>query len=197
MLLQSLNNLAPLATLIVIAVAAFAAVVQLRHLRASNQLSGLLTILHYSQDPEEQKRRDYVLNDLETRLQDADFRKSLMEHPVDPSVHIELKVCDFFEQVGNYLKRGLIDESAYLDTACDFVETMWEKLEPVIAIMRRTRDETLYDNFEYLTARARLWSARHPRGNYPQSTRRVAIRDSWLITDNAASRIGQTSDDKS
>jgi hypothetical protein len=192
MLLQSLNSVAPLATLVIIAVAAFAAVVQLRHLRASNQLSGLLTILHYSQDPEEQKRRDFVLNDLETRMQDGDFRRSLTQLPIDPSVHIELKVCDFFEQVGNYVKRGLIDESAYLDTACDFVETMWEKLEPVIAIMRRTRDQTLYDNFEYLTARARLWIARHPHGNYPRNTRRIAVRDKWLTTDSTGSRIGQS-----
>lgn len=189
MFLQSLNALVPVATLVVITAAALAAVVQLRHLRASNQLSGLLTILHYSQDPEEQRLRDYVLNDLELRLGDGDFRKSLTQHPVDPRVHIELKVCDFFEQIGNYVKRGLIDESSYLDTACDFVDTMWEKLEPVIAIMRRTRDETLYDNFEYLAARARLWIARHPHGNYPKNTPRMAVRDKWLLADGQASRI--------
>lgn len=189
--MQSLNALVPIATLVVITAAAFAAVVQLRHLRASNQLSGLLTILHYSQDPEEQKLRDYVLNDLQTRLQDADFRRSLTQRPVDPRVHMELKVCDFFEQIGNYVKRGLIDESSYLDTACDFVDTMWTKLEPVIAIMRRSRDETLYDNFEYLEARARLWIARHSRGNYPRNTPRIAVRDNWLAADSTESRSAE------
>ena len=190
MSLELLNTFAALATLVVIAVAAVAAVIQLRHLRASNQLSALLTILHYSQDPEEQERRAYVLNDLEKRLDDAEFRRSLMRCPVDLGTHAELWVCDFFEQVGNYVKRGLIDEDAYLDTACDFVESMWEKLEPVILVMRRTRDETLYDNFEYLTARSRLWIERHPRGNYPQNTGKIAGPDRWLTVDSAASRAG-------
>ena len=186
MLLESLNTAAAFSTLVVIGVAAFAAIVQLRHLRTSNQLSGLLTILHYSQDPEEHERRSFVLNDLEDRLKDPEFRRSLMQHPVDQRIHVELKVCDFFEQIGNYVKCGLIDESTYLDTACDFVDTMWVKLEPVIAIMRRTRDETVYDNFEYLTARSRLWIARYPGGTYPKNTDRLPIRDHWLATDSVA-----------
>ncbi len=186
MLLESLNTVAAFSTLVVIGIAAIAAVVQLRHLRASNQLSGLLTILHYSQDPEEHQWRSFVLNNLEARLKDPGFRGGLMQHPVDQRIHVELEVCDFFEQVGNYVKRGLIDESTYLDTACDFVDTMWGKLQPVIAIMRRTRDETVYDNFEYLAARSRLWIDRHPNGNYPKDTKRLAIRDHWLTTDSAA-----------
>lgn len=186
MLLETLNTFAALATLLVIAVAAFAAVVQLRHLRISNQLNGLLTVLHYSQDPEEQHRRTFVLEDLDAKLSDREFRKELMQHPVDPRRHVELSVCDFFEQIGNYVKHGLIDEDAYLDTASGFVETMWEKLEPVIAIMRRTRDQTLYDNFEYLAARSQLWLSRHPRGNYPRNTDRLNVRDKWLETDGAS-----------
>ena len=170
-------------TFIVVAVTAAAATIQLRHLRASNQLSGLLTILHYSQDDREQERRNFVLRDLETRLQDADFRKSLEQHPVDPQIHKELHVCDFFEQIGNYMKRGLIDEDAYLDTACDFVDAMWRKLEPAIAIMRRTRDNSLYDNFEYLVVRSRAWLARHPNGAYPYNAPRLTVKDEWLASD--------------
>jgi hypothetical protein len=170
---------------LVIAATAFAAVVQLKHLRASNQLSGLLTILHYSQDASEQERRNYVLKELETRLEDPEYRRSLERHPVDGQVHTELRVCDFFEQIGNYVKRGLIDEEAYLDTACDFIDTMWKKLEPVIAIMRRSRDESLYDNFEYLVVRSREWIQRHPRGQYPKRSPRIAISDVWLPCDGA------------
>lgn len=185
MVLELLNTLAAIGTFLVIAATAFAAVVQLRHLRASNQLSGLLMILHYSQDALEQECRTYVLNELETRLANPDFRKTLEHHPVDPQVHVELHVCDFFEQIGNYVKRGLIDEEAYLDTACDFVDTMWRKLEPVIAIMRRTRDESLYDNFEYLVVRSRKWIEDHPNGDYPSETPRIAINDKWLTLDRA------------
>lgn len=187
MFLELLNTVAAFSTLIVISVAAYAAIVQLRHLRASNQLSGLLTILHYSQDPEENERRIFVMNDLEDRLKDPEFRRGLMQHPVDQRIHVELKVCDFFEQIGSHVKSGLIEEAAYLETACDFVDRMWSKLEPVIAIMRRTRDETVYDNFEYLTARSRLWTARYPKGTYPDNTPRISIHDRWLEVDNSGS----------
>lgn len=188
MLLESLNTIAAFSTLIVIGVAAYAAIVQLGHLRASNQLSGLLTILHYSQDPKENERRSFVINDLEDRLKDAEFRRGLMQRPVNQTIHVEITVCDFFEHIGSYVKSGLIDERAYLDTACDFVNMMWDKLEPVIAVMRRTRDETLYDNFEYLTARSRLWIARHPKGTYPKNTARVPVHDRWLEIDNGAQK---------
>ena len=183
MLLEWLNTLTAIGTFFVIAATAYAALIQLRHLRASNQLSGLLTILHYSQDAVGQEHRNFVLRDLETHLRDPDFRKSLEERPIDPRIHKELYVCNFFEQIGNYVKRGLVDEEAYLDTACDFVNLMWRRLEPVIAIMRRNRDDTLYDNFEYLAARSRMWLERHPNGAYPANTPRIPVKDEWLTAD--------------
>jgi hypothetical protein len=48
---EALSALAAVGTFVVITATAIAAMVQLRHLRTSNQLTGLLNILGRSEDP--------------------------------------------------------------------------------------------------------------------------------------------------
>jgi len=49
---EILSTAAAIGTFVVIAATAIAAVVQLRHLRAQNQLTGLLTVLARVEDPQ-------------------------------------------------------------------------------------------------------------------------------------------------
>jgi len=156
------------ATLIVIAASAIAAIVQLRHLRAGNQLNGLITVFGMLQDPSVRELVNYVRHELSDRLKGRDFRESLLEIPVDREKHRELYLCDMYNHIGSFVRSGLIDERTYLQTDWYNVNLYWGLLAEVIAIVRRNRPH-LFENFEYLAARAKAWIERHPGGDYPRT----------------------------
>lgn len=81
-------------------------------------------------------------------------------------------------------KHGLFAENLYFDN--NSPELTWENIEPVVALMRRKRGPSVYENFEYLVARSRAWDERHRKGAYPGGTPRVAIRDPWHVVDVGA-----------
>jgi hypothetical protein len=164
-------------TFAVIAATAIAALIQLRHLRASNQLNGLLTILRMWHDPKIQQWFDYVRDDLPEKMKDPQFRADLAGDRIDRRVHPELMVCDFWEQIGSYVKYGLLDEGSFLDVSCGTVNTFWEMLWPVTSIRRTRLGPSLYENFEYIAVRGRQWMAKHPFGSYPKALPRIADLD--------------------
>ena len=71
---ETLSTAAAVGTFIVIAATAIAAVVQLRHLRAQNQLTGLLTVLARVEAPEFNSWVDGARKLLESRMPDPDAR---------------------------------------------------------------------------------------------------------------------------
>ena len=160
------------ATLIVIAASAIAAIVQLRHLRAGNQLSGLITVFGMLQDPSVREFVNYIRQELSNRLNDDDFREALLEIPVDRQKHPELYLCDMYNHIGSFVRCGLIDERTYLQTDWYNVNLYWGLLAEVIEIVRSNRPH-VFENFEYLAARAKAWIEKHPGGDYPRSERRM------------------------
>lgn len=171
---EVLNTIFAGATFTVIAATAIAALIQLRHLRASNQLTGLLTTLRMWYDPQVQQGFDFVRDDLAGRLKDPNFRADLEDDNVDRRVHVELYACDYWEQIGSYVKYGLLEEDSFLDVAGATINRFWKQLWPVISIMRKTRGDSLYENFEYIVVRSRLFISKHPDGLYPKGLPRVA-----------------------
>jgi hypothetical protein len=181
MQLDALNTIFAGLTFAVISATAIAALVQLRHLRASNQLQGLITVLRIWEDPVFQRYMDFVRNELDARLRDPEFIQSLSKRPVDRTLHLELHVCDMWEQIGSYVKYGLIDERSFMDVSSGQVFNTWVQIAPVITKMREFAGPSLYENFEYLAVRGRLWIDRYPDGNYPagapRMTELIAKRD--------------------
>ena len=49
---------------------------------------------------------------------------------------------------------------------------------PVIAIIRRKRGPSAYDNFEYMVSRALLWEAKHP-DTFPKNAPRMPVTDPY------------------
>lgn len=80
MSLEVLSTSAAIGTFLVIAATAIAAVVQLRHLRISNQLTGLLNILGRSEDPQFSEWRESTRKVAAERMSDAAFRKSIEDN---------------------------------------------------------------------------------------------------------------------
>lgn len=170
---EAIGAISALGTLLVIAATAVAALVQLRHLRRSNQLTGLLSVLKLFQDPHFHQLIDFVRSELPERMKDPEFVAGLEATPVDRKRHPELHVADMYEEIGSYVRCDLIDEDYFLQAHWYNVLLYWKLLLPVMSLVRKSRPYT-WENFEYLTTRAQSWSDRHPHGNYPPSAPRMS-----------------------
>ena len=182
--LDFLNTAVQVGTLVVFAGTAIAALIQIRHLRASNELDALLRITEQMRSGELQDAFRYVVSELDAKVADSAYRTELGKRGfVDARRHPEMNVCNWFNEVGTLVKNRLIDEQTFLDLFSRLVTYYWSRLAPVIALLRRERGPGQYENFEYLAMLAQRWQARHPNGAYPASAQRLTIVDAWKDVD--------------
>ncbi|MDQ2872422.1 MAG: hypothetical protein M3R35_04760 [Candidatus Eremiobacteraeota bacterium] len=178
MSIELLNTIATLATFVVIAASATAALIQLRHMSAGNQLDAVLSLeSDFRSDPIQTALR-YVQTELPAKLQDSQYRGELERRGfVDSRVHVELDACNWFNTMGGLLKNGLVSERIFMDLFGRLIVYYWQSLSPVVVLMRRERGNVQYHDFEYLAARAKLWLARNPNGSFPATTPREPLED--------------------
>jgi hypothetical protein len=177
---ETLSAIASVGTFIVIAVTAFAALVQLRHIRAGNQLAGLINHVARWESDALQSAADFVETKLPAKMKDPEFLDSLWVRTPDRRIHQELRVADWCEQMGSYIKYGMISEAQYLDLGAFYVASMWDQLRDVIAIRRAaTGTNSMFENFEFLAARAKAFNAAHPAGNYPPHVQHLLLEEEW------------------
>lgn len=171
---NSVNIALSLATLIVVGVASAAAIVQLRHLRTSNQLSALLEIMNQWNLPAVQSALSEVRR-IPEKIKDPAYVQALNTPGSIDRVHYpELLAMDLWEQVGTFTKYGLIDERIILDITSAQIANAWRLAEPVIAVVRSRTGLSAFENFEYLAVRAALWTKRYPNGTYPARSLRMS-----------------------
>ena len=172
---------------VVIAVSAAVAVVQLRHLRAGNQLQALLSVERDFHAPELQSALQYCQSQLSARMQDPSYRAELETIGfIDITKHPEMVACNWFNQMGTLVKNGLVQEDAFLDSFGRLVDHYWLLLAPMIAVLRRRRGASQYENFEYLAMRSKQWRRKHADGLYPRGAQRLPVRDPWAEADARA-----------
>jgi hypothetical protein len=180
------GTLATIVTAVVVAVSAYAALVQLRHLRDSNELNAVLSIERDFQSPALQSALGYVQDMLATRMEDPAYRAQLSKIGfIDPRLHPEMDVCNWFDQMGTMVKNKLVDEHKVLELFNRLVSHYWRLLAPAIAVMRRNRGPSQYENFEYLAALSQRWHEKHPQGSYPSGAPRILPQDPWREADAA------------
>lgn len=80
--LEFWSTLAAIGTFVVISATAVAALVQLRHLRAGNQISAFVAMVQMYESPELKEPLHFVNADLANRLEDPAFRAGLRTRPV-------------------------------------------------------------------------------------------------------------------
>ena len=181
MTLDILGAVANIVTLFVVAVSAIAAVRQLRHYRDANQLQAILAVVADFKDVRLQAALRYVQVELPERMKDEAYRTEVIRIGfVDPEVHPEMQVCNWFNEMGTLLKNRLVDETTFLDLFHRLATYYWRLLSPTIALLRRNRGDWQYENFEYLAAAAQRWHDAHPHGTYPRATPRLPLPDPWL-----------------
>ncbi len=176
---------AQVGTLIVIGASVIAALVQLRHIRAGNQLQALLSLERDFHAPELQAALSYVQTRLGERLEDLRYRRELERIGfVDPATHPEMIVCNWLNEMGTLVKRGLVSEATFMDLFARLIVHCWKVVSPAIAIMRRTRGQAQYHDFEYLAMRAARWLEINPQGVSPRSFARAPLPDRWREGDS-------------
>lgn len=182
--LDIVNTAVQVGTLLVFIGTAVAALAQIRHLRASNELDALLRITEQLRADDLQESFRYVQTGLDAKTADANYRRELGGVGfVDARIHPEINVCNWFNEVGTLVKNRLIDEDTFLDLFSRLVTYYWGRLAPVIALFRRRRGPSQYENFEYLAMLAARWDDRHPNGAYPANAKRLTLVDPWLDVD--------------
>lgn len=172
MSLELWSTVASVGTFAVIAATAITAVVQLRHIRRANQLAGLQNAFNMLMSPDVRELVNYVRHDLAERMNDPAFRTGLRETPVDRRQHPEFYLCDMYNHIGAFVRNGLIDERVYLQTEWYNVNLYWKLLRDVVREGRQARP-FIFENFEWLAARAHRWFIEHPHGDYPPDQPRM------------------------
>jgi len=186
--LDLIGTVASVGTFLVIGATAVAAAIQLRHMRASNQLGALLDLEREFRAQNLQDSFRFVEHELADRLRDRSYRAELERIGfIDARRHQEINVLNWFDEMGAVLKNRLVDENAFMDLFSRLAVQHWETLAPAISILRRRRGGGQNVNFEYLAIRARAWLSRYPEGVVPRGIVRVPVPDAWLGEDSARS----------
>lgn len=179
-------SLAQVATFFVIAVTAVAGLIQLQHLRASNQVQTIQTFFEMYEGPELREAFHFVRTELADRLEDPEFREHLrIAKNLDRSLHPEIQVCNFFDQWGGYYRSGVIDRTAFMRQNARLILAFWERLSPAIALLACSEGgiNQSFEQFEYLAVRAKRWTDDHPKGDFPQNVERLPLVDRWRDVD--------------
>jgi hypothetical protein len=187
MSLEFWSTAATIGTFVVIGATAIVAIIQLRHVRASNQIAAILQIGEQIEEEAAQSARRFIRDELAMRLQDSEFRKALLAIPIGAAARPVILLGNLYERLGLFVKRGIIDE----DLACDLWSAQasgdWDIMGPALAIIRRSQGNTVFENFEYLVDAGQRWLERNPNGTYPANRSRRTLEDVWLREDEGAS----------
>jgi hypothetical protein len=173
-MLEVLNTAAAIGTFAVIGATAIAAVIQLRHMRASNQLEGLLSVLARVEDTNFNTWLTDTQRQLPELLSDPAYVRSVIDNTFDRSV-AWLQLGNSYDWVGSLVKNHLISEEAFLDVYNFRVIQAWQLMAPITVLGRYKVGDSIWENFEYLYVRALAWAQRHANGNYPKHVPRARL----------------------
>jgi hypothetical protein len=176
---ETLTTAAAVGTFVVITATAIAAVVQLRHLRAQNQLTGLLTVFARVEDPESNKWVDAARDLLTSRMPDPEFRRSLVDGTYERKNNPWLNLANSYDWVGSLVKHDLIPEESLLDVYSGRITQAWAIIEGVVPLVRKRFGPSVWENFEFLVVRAGEWNRRYPNGTYPKGVPRLEVNVTW------------------
>ncbi len=175
---NAVSALSALATFLVVAASVGAALLQLRHIRSANQITASLAMMTRVSSPEFQRITQFVFHgELDKKLEDQQYRAELLKTPIDAANHPEVTLLAQWEVMGSMVKLGHTSEAAFMDTTSSQCIAAWNKLGPVIALIRRVRGSQVYDNFEWLASRSMMWEKQHPEGGYLTNAPRLPLND--------------------
>jgi hypothetical protein len=183
MSLELINTLASVATTAIVAAAAIAAMIQLRHLRVNNQIGLQLEIHKTFIDREFWNALGRARVEIPHMAQDPSFaafaRRYHRGAPAEGDDRFEggyeagLVVGRTFENIGNMVRNRLTDPRIFFEQYATLVVAAWAATEPIVRWRRRLdRSDLPWEDFEYLTVLSRRWLAEHG-SVYPKDVERI------------------------
>jgi hypothetical protein len=185
MSLELLNALASLLTVCIIAATAIAAMVQLRHLRAGNQINAMLAIGEELSSKSITDGMTLLRHRLPAMADDPKFRAYNYradrgeEQEVIPEYE-ELRqaaslVGNSYEELGILVKQGIVDKDIFLDRYSWVILRYWNVMVKALVDARdATGQSAIWENFEYLAVLSEDWLREHP-SLYPEGMRRMPL----------------------
>jgi hypothetical protein len=183
MSLELLNTLATITTTVVISATAIAAVIQLRHMRASNQIAGQLALRQVLLDDEFIASMGHIRFEIRELLKDPQFLEFVRQYHLssatdgderyDRLYSAALRVGRNLENIGNMIRNGLTDRRIFLEQYAILVVMAWDGTEPLLKVRREAAgNDAIWEDFEYLTVLSRRWIA-EVRSCYPNGVERI------------------------
>ena len=128
-----------------------AATAQVDHLRRATQLEGAMEIFALTRGPRFSDAYRFVLQELPDLLNDEEFRRGALARGTDSAIHKELYILQLFEELGTYVKHGLLDGDVIYDALSGTIKESWQGLRELVRLQRQAwEDERFYENFEYV-----------------------------------------------
>ena len=175
---ELINSVASVGTFAVIAASAIAAMIQLRHLRMSNQIALMTKLQETSQSADFVDARRFVAYELAHELRDPETVEIIRSPPFTGRMRALGVLGNFYEGVGQFVRRGMLDREILCESWGAAIVQTWGQLAPALAIIRdQPGGDDIWENFEYLTVISEDWLAHHPGGNYPKRCRRLMLPD--------------------
>ena len=148
------------ASLLVIALTAYAALRQMRHLRSGNQVAALLPLIEKYEDPGVADSLQYVISgQLAADLRDPATRAGIVTIPMDGPAARGRSALNFYEMIGALVVGGVVDfelVARYFRLPSD----VWMRAEDFLALARRSRGDEVYENLEAMVALEARWQRR-------------------------------------
>jgi hypothetical protein len=171
--LDLISTLADVGTFLVISTTAIVAILQLRHARGRNQIEALSEMREAIESPDFFAAREFLQDELPSLLTQPGFAQRVSRRVLENDLQAINKVGYLFENLGTFVKYGIIDRDIACDLWADVVVSCWHSLAPVVVIRRRALTPSSLENFEYLAVLCDDWRAKHPAGAYPPGVRRM------------------------
>lgn len=176
-----ISAIASIVTMVVIGASAIAALLQLRHLRGSNQIELIANWTEAIEGERFQNALAFLQKDLDTYLLDPKKLQMLDWNPIPPELQQVRTVANHFESIGSFVRRGIIETDVACDLWAFIVVASWKKCAPVLNYVRRSLDsQALWENFEYIAVLSDRWLKTHPDGTYPANQLRMPKDDSLI-----------------
>jgi hypothetical protein len=190
--LETINTIASVGTLVVIAATAIAALGQLRHSRSSNQIIALTECREVLESEEFARALLFVRRRLPELMKDAGVRARLAVLPLDEDLRAVTVVGNFFESMGSFVKHDIIDAEIACDLWAGLVVDVWDAMNPALFILRSVGGPAAWEGFEYLTAVSKRWIAHHKEGSYPKGLSRLPVVEWREIQTQVAEKAAQS-----
>ena len=168
--------IATIVTALVIAASAVAALLQIRHLRTGNQISGFNEHRELMDSPEFREALQFIQNELPARLAEPATLAQLTEHGFHERYAGIRLVANAFESMGMFVRTGMLDRNIATELWAKIVYDTWMTLRPLTAAVRKRYASGIWVNFEYMAMLSEDRLQAHVENDgYPRGARRMPL----------------------